>query len=112
MSKDGSRDTKLEHLKKFFGELRDVDPDFTPQAMELLLWVSSLEKPTMSDLAERTGYSISGVNRVIAKLADKFNGKQGLGLLTADFDPGNYRQKLVSLTTKGNRFIERLLGYM
>ncbi len=108
-----SRETKLEHLKSFFSELRDVDSDFTPQAVELLLWVAlANESQSMTELAKKCGYTLSGVSKTVVRLGEKINGVEGLGLVRSDYDAGNYRQKIIRLTPKGERFIERLISYL
>lgn len=100
--------SKIEKLEKLCKEVRDVDNEFPPQSIQVLCVVSQNPGCAMVDICERVGLSFAATSRNIQKLADKHNGKEGLGLLTVVPDPTNYAYKKVSLTTKGQRFLDRL----
>ncbi len=106
-----SRESRIEKLRLLMEELRDTDPDFTPQTVTLILWIGALDHPTQTELSERTGYSPSGISKTLRKLGDGLNGEAGLGLLKFEPAVANGREKVAWLTTKGEKFLERLLSH-
>lgn len=107
-----SREGKIEKLRLLMEELRDMDQDFTPQTVELILYIGLLNKPTQSELAYKTNYSPSGISKTLRKLGDGLNGEAGLGLVKFEAAVANGREKVAWLTTKGEKFLERLLAHL
>lgn len=100
--------SKIEKLERLCKAVRDLDNEFPPQSLQLLCLVSLSEGISIVDLSLRVDLSYAATSRNVAKLDDKTNGKEGLGLLTVDFNPTNYAAKIVKITAKGQRFLERL----
>jgi DNA-binding MarR family transcriptional regulator len=100
--------SKVEKLEKLCKEVRDIDNEFPPQTLQILCVVAQNPGTSIGDIGERVGLSFAATSRNIVKLCDKTNGKQGLGLLSVEFNPTNYSSKLITLTAKGLRFVERL----
>lgn len=88
-----------------------MDQDFTPQTVELILFIGSLKLPTQTELADKTNYSASGISKTLRKLGDGLNGAEGLGLVKFEPAVANGREKVAWLTTKGEKFLERLLNH-
>jgi DNA-binding MarR family transcriptional regulator len=106
-----SRESKLDKLRLLMEELREMDQDFTPQAVALILYIGALDHPTQTELAFKTNYSPSGISKTLRKLGDGLNGASGLGLLKFEPAVTNGREKVAWLTPKGEKFLERLLSH-
>lgn len=97
-------------LLRLVQTIREVEEEFPPQTLEILLLIAMEGTMSMSALQEKLGFSLGAVSRNLAKLAVSHNGVRGFGFITVDFAPGNYRQKVAAVTTKGLNFIDRLLA--
>jgi DNA-binding MarR family transcriptional regulator len=68
------------------------------------------EGATMKEIATFLDLPQSATSRQVAALSDHHwnKNKQGLGLVTTEIDPDDWRQKIIKLTSKGQRLAERL----
>jgi DNA-binding MarR family transcriptional regulator len=110
--------TPLTMLREIVSEFREFGPHFTMQQAEILIHMSLLggNEVRMTDLVKMTGISQAGISRNCAKLGQisyKRTGSDeradGYDLLRADIDPNDWRKKVVSLTPKGRKLIDRLI---
>ena len=100
--------SKIEKLESLCKAVRDVDNEFPPQSIQVLCIVALNPEISIVDISEKVGLSFAATSRNVTKLCDKTNGKEGLGLLAVGFNPANYSHKQISLTAKGQRFLDRL----
>lgn len=103
---------KLAKLQAVIQALRDEYDEFPPQTVQVLLTIAEEGTISLSDLSEKVGMTIGATSRNVGRLSDRHNGVEGLGFVTVDFAPGNYRQKVAQITPKGDRFLAKLLEHM
>ncbi|MEO0997968.1 MAG: hypothetical protein AAFX58_10645 [Pseudomonadota bacterium] len=86
--------------------------DVSVLRLEILFHVYVNDGCTQSELRERMPLvSATAMSRNLAELSALTPRKQpGLGLLRCEADTMNLRSKLVTLTAKGRRLVERLLS--
>tara|TARA_Y100001935_G_C17302720_1_gene510311 strand:+ start:1275 stop:2045 length:771 start_codon:yes stop_codon:yes gene_type:complete len=129
---------KLESLLHIVDMVRVLDPRMEAQMLASLLYVARHEDGRygvqMEDIAEGLGIAQSSVSRNITKLSDSLQNppgevldraakrrrppskdalrpKFGLGLVYTVEDPQMRRRKIVFMTPKGKRFVNRLMDY-
>lgn len=103
---------QVDKLLKLVRAIRDVEAEFPPQSLEILLMIAAEGTLGMSDIQERISIpmSLGAVSRNLRKLAVSHNGRKGFGFVTVSFAPGTFRQKEATMTPKGLSFIDRLLA--
>ena len=102
--------TPLTKLLRVLERLRAVHSEFPAQAAHALLIIADAGAITLTHLSEEVGLTIGAVSRNVGRLADDHNGVKGMGFITVELAPGSYRQKVATLTAKGERFLADLLG--
>jgi DNA-binding MarR family transcriptional regulator len=96
-----------------FAAIREVDPYIPTQTAECLLVVAAQPGITMQKLSESTGLAQSSCSRNVAMLSKYHRlGKEGYDLVEAVDDPRERRRKIVFLTTKGQRLINKALKHI
>ena len=103
-----SNPLKIDQLCALIDTIRDVESEFPPQSIKILLLVAKTDRAMLVDIARLVGLTPGAVSRNMQKLAVNFNGVTGLGFLEVNFVEGNYRQKEAKLTPKGERFVQKL----
>ena len=106
---DGS---KLRTVADSIELLRTLDSEMQAQTAMCLLVVAMAhpEPVPMREIAQRVGLAQSSTSRNVALLGKvSRKGRPGLDLLVAREDVSDRRTKLVSLTSRGERFINQLL---
>jgi DNA-binding MarR family transcriptional regulator len=94
----------------FLQGLREVDPYIASQTIECLLAVAMRPGITMQDLSKDTGLAQSSCSRNIALLSKYHRlGKEGFDLVEAVDDPRERRRKIVYLTAKGQKLVNKLM---
>jgi len=90
-------------------QVRKVQADMPAQTIATLLAIHKMGEPTISELAARLGYARSTASRNVAALTDvDRHGNPGLDFVKKYYDPKDNRNRLVTLTPKGTRFLESL----
>src|SRR5438552_2944804 len=85
---------------------RGLDGEFPAQTMATLLVIALEPQITMTKLAERLGIAQSSVTRNVYKISTyKRPGLDGLGLVAVSQHATNFREKVLTLTGKGERFL-------
>jgi DNA-binding MarR family transcriptional regulator len=91
--------------------LRDAYPDASLNVFLLYILVCQAGKDgiSMQDLEKRMDLSQAAISRNVAILTDtNYNREEGMGLVTRVEDPMNRRSKLVSLSSRGARFMAQM----
>jgi DNA-binding MarR family transcriptional regulator len=90
--------------------IRDaIDPEMPVQQLLVLLMVAKEPGITMKDLGQRARISQASMSRNVDELGMiNRHRKPGKGVMIAEEDPMNRRQKLLRLTPKGMRAVEKL----
>jgi len=91
--------------------LRDAtQQDIEAQILSVLLIVAQRESdpPNVLELAKLASVSEATASRAVASLGRGLRGKPGAGLVETMEDPTNYSRKLVRLTAKGQRLMQRI----
>lgn len=91
--------------------MRQAYPEMPAQMMSMFLLVALAPGISMRDLMVRAGIGKSAVSRNIATLADTGYrlGTEPLRLVDAYEDPQDRRNKLVTLTTRGERLARQII---
>lgn len=99
----------IEIYMKFVEMFRDMDAEIPLTTVGVFLVVVQNEHMTMKDMAKILGISQASCSRNVAYLAQYHRlNKPGLNLLVTREDPEERRRKIVSLTQKGKRVVERM----
>lgn len=64
--------------------------------------------PNILEVAKLLDVSDASASRIVSILGRGLRGKEGAGLLETREDPNNYSRKLVYLSAKGQRLVQRL----
>lgn len=93
--------------------LRDAtnNQNVEAQVLVVLLSVASREgghPMNILEVARVAGVAEASASRIIATLGRGLRDKPGCGLVETHEDPSNYSRKLIRLTPKGTRLVERL----
>lgn len=91
--------------------LRDAtQQDIEAQILSILLIVSCRQDdpPNILELAKLANVGEATASRAVATLGRGLRGKPGAGLLETKEDPTNYSRKLVYLSAKGERLMQRV----
>lgn len=98
---------------KFLAALREIDPYLPSQTAETLLVVANRPGLTMAELEKETGLAQSTISRNVASLSKWHRiGKEGYDLVEAVDDPRERRRKIVFLTVKGQRLVQKIMQTM
>lgn len=96
-------------LLDIIADCREYDPEMQVQTLATLLIVARRGECAMSHIAEELNLSQSSVSRNVSLLSKwSRHNRPGLDLVRAYEDPAERCRKLVTLTHKGKRFMERL----
>ena len=107
---DEKGDSKLDALIDVMEELRTVNPDMT--VLTALAFMRAAKTPgiPMSKLQEQMDVAQSTVSRNIATLSKwAAYQKEGANLVASEEDPRDRRQRIVSLTPKGEKLVEKMV---
>lgn len=97
---------KLDNLLEVMELIRRHDPEMPAQTLSTLLLVAGNPGISMQKLAETLNIASSSTSRNVSALSKwKAFQKPGLDLVEAIDNPQNRREKLVSLTPKGERLV-------
>lgn len=106
--------SELQNLLDIVNEMRDLDPEIQAQAIATLLVIAqNPDGIKMQDLGKQVRISQSSVSRNVSLLSHTQRyGRPGHDLVVAFEDPMERRRKLVRLTPKGKRVVNRLLDVL
>lgn len=104
-----SKLSKLEGLGRAIDHFRTLDPEFPPQIMKTFLEIARAPGSTMSQLTDRVGTTLASISRIVERLSPRWGKRQGEGLVEFHENPDDRRQKIVTLTPKGERFLATLI---
>jgi DNA-binding MarR family transcriptional regulator len=104
---------------KALGKLNDAlalarrhDPDMGIHDLMAVLLVAKREKTraiTQAELGETLKLSTATKSRVVSRLTPEGTlGKPGLGLIRQEIDESNRRERLLTLTQKGRKFVSEV----
>ena len=94
---------------KFVSMFREMDADLPLTTVAVFLTVVKNENMTMKEMSKFLNISQSSCSRNVAYLSQYHRlHKPGLNLLVSREDPMERRRKIVRLTSKGRRFVEKL----
>ena len=100
-------------LVKVFARLRDLHPDFSLNYAMLLFTVASNPGITQRKLYTDLGVSNSAASRALAILSDAgARDTPALHLIRVDVMPEDRRERVLTLTSKGQRLIEDCCAYL
>lgn len=94
-------------LVRLLQDLRGIDPEFPIQYALCLVEIAQAEGLSLTDLARRTGISLSTVSRIIAALSGAR--RPAGGLVKVRFSPHEMRRKELYLTPAGASLIRQLV---
>ena len=98
---------------KFLAALREIDPYLPTQTAECLLVVANRPGLAMAELANETGLAQSSCSRNVAALSKWHRlGKEGYDLVEAVDDPRERRRKIIFLTLKGQKLVQKVMQTM
>ena len=100
----------LKDFNRLLNLFQTLDPDMPTQTVRtyVLVALAHPEAVLMSNLAQQLGIAQSSVSRNVAALSDwTRHHREGLDLIEARENPLDRRQKLVSLTSKGQKLLEQ-----
>ena len=105
----------LEKLNEALARARRHDPDMGIHDLMAVLLIGKRElahKPiTQSDLGRDLGLTVPTKSRVVSRLkAEGTLGKPGLGLIRQEIDESNRRERLLTLTQKGRKFVSEVVA--
>lgn len=109
MSNPSLTSSELGRLSDALELLRGIDPDLTILQAHILVLIADQPGMSVGELAEALETSSATVSR-IASILGKFGsrGREGLMLVAIEEKPEDRRVKLLSLTPKGERVVEKL----
>ena len=108
-SSDDERRT-LRGVFHVVGLLYDQHKEMPAQQMQVLFYVALNEGNTQRELCRDLGMPVSTASRNVAALSHVHRlGKEGLGLVTWVDDPEDRRAKLLTLTSKGQALMRKVL---
>lgn len=91
--------------------MRDIHPDFTVSQLQLLCLVADNPGIIQAEVFQRLGQTDSAVSRNIALLTDiGTRYRDGLELIEVKVNLNDRRERLLSLTRKGERLFEDIEG--
>lgn len=101
--------SELGRLSDALESLREIDADFTVLQAHMLVLIADQPGIGVGEAAEKLGVPTSTASR-IASLLGKFGsrGREGLMLVTIEEKAEDRRVKLLTLTNKGERVVEKL----
>lgn len=102
---------ELYTLSRIMDSLRVLDDTMPLQTLSVLLEVAKREPISINELADKTGLAQSSASRNVAALSERHWLKRpGLDLVKLDNDPQDIRKKLCTLTGKGRKVVDQLVG--
>lgn len=93
----------------FVEEFRKIDPELPMHSALILLLIAQKPGINLKELTQATGLVKSSVSRNVASLSKEYGGK---GLITVTEDVIDRRNKVIKLTTEGERTVRSLLHYI
>ena len=101
---------KLAPLIEIMEELREINPDMSILAAVTLLRAAVEPGITVSKLTQEVDCAQSTTSRNVALLSKwAAYQREGANLLEAEEDPRDRRQRLVNLTPKWTKLVERII---
>lgn len=101
---------KLAKMVDALNKLRELNPEMPAQTALSLIYIATGKAQTVTELQKRLGVSLAGASRNVYILsAVKEKNQPGLGVVEQTIDPMDRRYKRLSLTKKGERFMQELL---
>jgi DNA-binding MarR family transcriptional regulator len=109
--------TRVGGVYRMMKELAEgTSPDLSLRQVLVLLYVGSKGFPVaQGEIAERLDLGKATASKIVSALGGTAGGikrADGLGLLTIDLDPNDYRTRLISLSKDGERVLRRVLGQL
>lgn len=106
---------KIDTALRIIEHFRTIYAEIPAQIMATLLVIAKNPGASVTDVADRTGQTLTSAARnvkILAEMkgwdADTNRPEPGLGLVEIEINPANQRQRLVRLTNKGQRFMRTL----
>jgi DNA-binding MarR family transcriptional regulator len=104
---------QLDRLAKVLNQVRLLNNEMPIQTLSVLILIANNDKKnkrtTMSYIAKELGFQNATITRNVSNLSDwTYQKKKGLGLVQMEYDPMDQRIKILSLTKKGQVFIDSL----
>jgi DNA-binding MarR family transcriptional regulator len=101
---------KLDPLFRVLDEARRIYPSMTVTQLMVFCLVAADPYIGQADLEVKADISDASASRIVALLAQFGNrGTEPLNLISLDTDPKDRRRRIMTLTNKGERFIQRML---
>lgn len=104
-------DEKAEKVLNLINALRDLDDEIPAQCIATLFYIASHNQCHKQALEEDLGFTTASGSRNTDRLSKHHRlNKPGLDLIVKEPDPGNRRRLQLTLTPKGQVFIDQLLS--
>jgi DNA-binding MarR family transcriptional regulator len=101
---------KLDPIFRIMDEARRIYPSMTVTQLMVFCLVAANPYIGQADLEVKTGISDASASRIVALLSQHGNrGTEPLNLISLETDPKDRRRRIMTLTSKGERFIELML---
>ena len=99
----------IEKGVRLLAAFRGLDPEIPATVAAVFMTVAAQEGMTMKELADELGISQASCSRNVAYLSKVHRlHKPGLDLMVATEDPLERRRKVLKLSPKGKRFLEKV----
>jgi DNA-binding MarR family transcriptional regulator len=99
----------LETFRAAIELFRGQYDEMPAQTIQALLVIAEFPGISVSELGEKLGLAQSSASRNVYALSnDKGKGVPGLDLIVSEINPMNRRQRQLSLSLKGQKFVARL----
>jgi DNA-binding MarR family transcriptional regulator len=105
----------LDGLIRVLEEFRKLNQNVTANQMIVFLLIAQRPGLTQKDIEQATGLNNGTVSRICAILSDrglKARGHDGLGLISIESAPGDYRVRVQFLTPQGKRVFQSIKRIM
>ena len=101
----------LRVLTAIIKELRNVDPNMGIQTVHTLFVIAQEEGLGVTEIAKRTNGTVSNASYNVDYLSKtRRRAKAGYNLVDTQYDAIERRRKLVSLSSKGQKLINKLVS--
>lgn len=103
------------HIARFLllmRKLQEIDPEFPLQYSICLAEIAMNEGLSLTQLADKTGLSLSTISRIVGALSDYRQNNQPYGLVKLVVSPEERRRKELYLTDKGIKLLKGISAEM
>ncbi len=105
----------IEDILPFLNALRyssSIDKEFPLQYLQCLIIISLEEGISFSDLSKEAKIGLSTTSRIVHALGDKRQKGTPYHMVKVIQDPENKRRKMIYLTDKGEKFVNRIAAIL